>query len=169
MRAYYIAGIILAVLVGGVMAYFVFATPEVREEKSSEVAVSTPSGPTISIYTRDGKVATVSDFTFNKPRVVAEESDVTYVYATQNADGVEEDPRFGIVYGSDSTFVVGLFQEPLGESRKRAEARLRALLPLPDDILCLLRISVIVPDTIGPMYRGRDLGLSFCPGAVFLP
>lgn len=169
MRATYIGGILLALVIAGVAGFLLFKPQEAPQSNTEEKPAQDSSGPTIPLSTRDGRAVVVPDFTLNKPRVVIEESGLTFVYATQNAEGVEEDPSYGIVYSSESTFIVALFTEPLREARTKAEARLRSMLSLPDNILCMLPISVSVPDTMGPMYKGKDLGLSFCPGAVALP
>jgi len=34
---------------------------------------------------------------------------------------------------------------------------------------CRLRYSVSVPFSVNPLYSGKNLGFSFCPGATPLP
>lgn len=132
-------------------------------------ALPRDSGAMLSFLTRDGKVVSVPDFTYGHPSVNVEDTAYTFAYVTQSLEGVELDPRYGIVYGNDGTLIIGLYAEPLGETRRAAEGKLRELMPLPDDILCSLPIDVTVPDTIESRYTGKQLGLSFCPGATPLP
>lgn len=171
MRSPIVLGSIAAlILIGAGIGFWLFSThTPLIEEVLIPPADPRDSGATVLLTTRGGEVISVPDFTFNHPRVDLENTEITLVLVSQNADKTEMDPSYGIVYSTDSSFTIGLFSEPLGAARLRAEDRLRALVPVPDDILCQLPISVAVPDTIQPMYKGKDVGLSFCPGAVQLP
>ncbi|HYE23283.1 MAG TPA: hypothetical protein VEA92_02405 [Candidatus Paceibacterota bacterium] len=144
---------------------------------ATDTATTTPtipslprdSGATVVLTSKANRIITVPDFTYGHPSVEVEDTGITYVYLTQNDDLVELDHRYGIVYGSDSTISIGLLASPLGASRTAAETKLRELIPLADDILCSLKIAVQTADTIEPRFAGKELGLSFCPGAVPLP
>lgn len=72
-------------------------------------------------------------------------------------------------YGSQAQFLVSLATEPLGEIRADAEAALRTRLSLSNQELCGLDVQVWTDDAVNAAYAGRDLGLSFCPGATVLP
>lgn len=147
------------------------------KDKANDTATSTPAisslprdtGAHVVLRTKSGRIVSVPDFTYGHPSVEVEDTGVTYVHITQNDDLEEADPRYGIVYGSDSTFILGLMATPLGATRLVAEQKLKEFVPLPDDILCGLSVSVRTADTIDARFAGRELGLSFCPGAVPLP
>lgn len=161
----------LLVLAGGIAWWYVNQTPKEGSQTVTTTLQALPrdSGAMLTFTTKDGKVVSVPDFTYGHPSVNVEETTYTFAYVTQSLEGVEEDPRYGIVYGNDGTLIVGLYAEPLGATRLAAEAKLRALMPLPDPILCALPIEVTVPDTIESIYTGKQLGLSFCPNALDLP
>lgn len=156
------------VIAGAIFTYFyVVQSTDTPTETKKEAPTPREAGATILLTLRDGRTISIPDFTYNRPQVDAE--GITYVLLTQTPEGVEEDTRYGIVFGTDSTFTIGLFEEPLGESRRAAESKLLELLGLPEVALCTLDVSVGVPDTIGGAYAGKNLGLSFCPQATPLP
>ncbi|MDB4992342.1 MAG: hypothetical protein JWL75_587 [Parcubacteria group bacterium] len=117
----------------------------------------------LPIIFKDGSSATVPDFT--------KENQPSYANATDGfvaAGGEESD--FTITYFPDgSYFDIILNVEPLGETRKKAEAALRARLNLTDEQLCKLNTQVVTTSQVNQQYSGSNLGLSFCPGAVTLP
>lgn len=66
--------------------------------------------------------------------------------------------------------LVSLLAEPLGEVRRDAENELRLILNISDaDICALPDIQVWTSRSVNEFFAGKDLGLSFCPGAVTLP
>lgn len=78
--------------------------------------------------------------------------------------------NYNIVYFSSSkTFVIGLADEPLGAIRLEAEQNLMHILGLSSDQMCKLDYTVITSSYVSPTYGGKNLGFSFCPGAVPLP
>lgn len=161
----------LLVLAGGAAWWYVNQVPQEGNKTATTTVQALPrdSGAMLSFTTKDGKVVSVPDFTYGHPSVDVEDTAYTFAYVTQSLEGVEEDPRYGIVYGNDGSLVVGLYAEPWSTTRLAAEAKLRTLMPLPDPILCALPIEVTVPDTIENIYTGKQLGLSFCPNALDLP
>ena len=152
----------------GIMRHYQKQTVQDHIQSTARMATTTPreSGAMVVIETKDKKVITVPDFTYGHPSLEVEETGMTYVFVTQRDDTTEQDARYGITYASDSSVIVGLLKAPLSEARVAAEAKLRELIPVPDAILCTLKVTVAVPDTIEPRYAGTDVGLSFCPGAV---
>jgi len=171
MRSPVLLGIALALLLVGIgcMWWYMGQKPiEAPTQATTTRALPRDSGATIVLTTKTGKVVTVPDFTYGHPSVEVEDTGVTYVYVTQDDSLTELDPVYGIVYGSDSSIVMGLFAEPLADARLRAEAKLKELLPIPEPILCEMNIVVNAADTINPVHVGRNLGLSFCAGATAL-
>lgn len=88
--------------------------------------------------------------------------------------GAETD-SFLIVYfapdhvGGQGQFILSINKEPFGDTRKRAEAALRSKLGLTNAELCKLSVVVSTNPGANDLYKGQNLGLSFCPGAVALP
>ena len=74
-------------------------------------------------------------------------------------DFIEETDYFNIV----------LYQEPLGQSRKKAEQHLMEQLGISQNEMCELQYMVSVPDNVSGFYTSRSLGFSFCPGSVVIP
>lgn len=169
MKSPVVFGVLGACLIAGAVLGYLYLIPTLDQRTETKKEAPTPreAGATILLTLRDGRTVSVPDFTYNHPQVDAE--GVTYVLLTQTPEGVEEDTRYGIVFGTDSTFTIGLFEEPFGASRRAAEEKLLKLLGLPEVALCTLDVSVGVPDTIGGAYAGKNLGLSFCPKAIPLP
>lgn len=77
---------------------------------------------------------------------------------------------YQITYIADTKyFTISLTQEPVGESRSKAENYLMQLLGATKDQMCSLNYSVNVPNDVNTQYAGMNLGFSFCPNAVQLP
>lgn len=112
---------------------------------------------------RGGAEVYVPDFTKeNQPEIAGPETG----YHVANA--AEE--RYRILYFPQGAyFLVSLYTEPLGETRLAAESELRQKLQLSNNELCALNLEVRTNIYTNETYAGRNLGLSFCPGAVPLP
>ena len=174
MRSPLLLGVLSALILAAVAVtvwYLGKATPEVPlpEVPEEEVALPRDSGALLVLTSKTGQIITVPDFTYTHPSLEVEQSGITYVYVTQDDDLKEADPYYSIVYGSNSSILIFLLAEPLTTARARAEEKLKEFIPIPEDVLCSLKVSVKTTDTINPMYAGKELGLSFCPGAVALP
>lgn len=159
---------VLLAVAGGAWWYLGQQPVDAPTQATTTRALPRDSGATVVLTTKTGKVITVPDFTYGHPSVEVEDTGITYVYVTQDDSLAEADPVYGIVYGSDSSIVIGLFATPLAEARLRAEAKLKEFLPLPEPILCEMNITVTAADTINPAQVGKNLGLSFCAGATAL-
>lgn len=61
-----------------------------------------------------------------------------------------------------------LYEEPLGEVRQATETYVVNQLGIPRERLCDLDTRVITNTYVNAFYANRDLGFSFCPGAVTL-
>jgi len=172
MRSPVIFGIgaaVILILVVSAWQFYSVREPEEVADAPKLASVPRDSGASVLLKTRDGKNVTVPDFTYTHPSVTYEETGLIYVFLTQTDDLVEKDSRYGIAYGSDSTFIIALLTPPLSESRAAAEAAFKDFVPLPDSVLCSLAVTVQVTDTIESPYAGKNVGLSFCPGALALP
>ncbi len=129
---------------------------------------TTVSSKTFSLVLSDGSVTNSLDFTReNQPDWAG--PDVGYQVAGS------ETQDFQIIFypadyaGGQAEFLVTLYKEPLGSTRRVAEQALRAKLGIPDSELCGLASSVSAGPGVSSTYEGISLGLSFCPDAVQLP
>jgi hypothetical protein len=76
---------------------------------------------------------------------------------------------YSIMYvDADQSFNISLWTEPIGDVRKQAEQDLLNRLGIGEQDACFLRYSVLVPYSVSPLYSGKNLGFSFCPGATQL-
>lgn len=172
---------IVVILVIGLGAYFFLAPssteippppPGLQDPFGTPSGTLSPSttphtGPLLILETKSGEQTSVPDFTSSKQSFPIGRE--TYYFITNNQETMGEDAAFDIVYGTDSSISIGLFKEPLGATRLEAESALRQLLKLPTESICALYVSVAVPNSVNQFYAGKNLGLSFCPGATALP
>lgn len=169
------AVVVLILAVGiGVYVYLAMrapATPAPGTQGSSNpfgTFGTTVAVKTLPLVLSDGTVTNARDFTKeNQPDWAG--PGVGYQVAGS------ETQDFQIIYypadhaGGQAEFLVTLFREPLGSTRRAAEAALRTKLDIPDTELCKLASSVLTGPGVSSTYQGISLGLSFCPGAVQLP
>lgn len=74
---------------------------------------------------------------------------------------------YSIIYSdADQQFTITLLKEPISETRVAAETELMKRLNLSEDLMCRMKYWVGVPYSYNEFYAGRNLGFSFCPGAV---
>lgn len=79
-------------------------------------------------------------------------------------------PPYVIAYiAATQYFNIALMQEPIGQTRRDAEQYLMARLGISETQMCKLNYMVSVPDRVNTSFSGRNLGFSFCPGAIALP
>lgn len=116
----------------------------------------------------DGSFEAVPDFTKGKQRI--DQGEGYYHYRlTTNQETLGPDAPYDIIYDGDGSISIGIFKEPLKDTRKAAEAELLRLVGIDEAEACSLVIMVFVPVSVNSQYSGNDLGLSFCPGSVTLP
>jgi hypothetical protein len=98
---------------------------------------------------------------------VATSTDTGTFYITYPASGT---PLYEIDYApEDRSFIIGLFAEPLGNTRQQAVTDLQTRTGLSESELCSSNIAVYVPAWVNDYYRGQNLGIEGCPGAMALP
>lgn len=68
-----------------------------------------------------------------------------------------------------SAFTIALTGEPLGEARHSMETFLLSTLGITKEQMCNVDYSVNVTRYVSEQYTGKNLGFSFCPGAMVLP
>lgn len=132
-------------------------------------ASSTPYAPrTVPIPLANGGTVMVKDFSVT---AIPDKNNKGISYlAGEDAGGVIAGTPYVIEFiSSDYSFTIGLLQVPLGGTRKQAESDLMKQLGISAQEMCMLHYVVLVPFDISEQYAGRNLGFSFCPGAVRLP
>ncbi len=180
----------IAVLsLGALFAYFSFRTPPQSapiEETSAPPDLFGPSSQVntaqggiaqaqpassetnIDITNRDGRTISVRPFlpgpnaTSTKSVDATGATAVVPLYWGANAS-------FSIVYnGTNDFFGIGLLAEPINQARKNAETYVLELLGVSQEEACRLNYSLFVMANVNPVYAGKNLGFSFCPGAIGL-
>lgn len=154
-----------------VVLFLVLDQPTAPEDPGGEIIFTpSPSVPlpsendgTLTVALRDGTPISVPNFTLeDQPEGASAENG--YEVAGSG------DSAYHILYmPEDSYFLISLYEEPLGEVRRRAEAELRSTLRLSDAALCSLNAEVLTTIDVNEQYSGQNLGLSFCAGSVVLP
>lgn len=182
-----IAALILVLLIGGGIWYFSL------EKEASPSAGAPPTAFPIgnelpdgqegqrqerAVTLADGSTTVVYDFTANGITVPDPVNPGSYVLAGElgycledgscpNAGSIND---FSIVFSeADQAFTVTLLAEPVGATRLAAEQYLLTQLGLPKEQACALRYHIGVPYWVNESFTGRNLGFSFCPGAIKLP
>lgn len=171
------------VLLGVVVSLYFFSSNETTEPDGQSPWTIFPGGDTprtdtnpvgsntpLVIQTATGDRLEVRNFIAD-PEIVEDEANAGLYHlgnrfpsgnATQNVT-----PEYTVSYiRSTDYFNVGLFKEPLGESRRQAELDLMRRLGLTEAEMCSLDYMVSTPHWVNEFYAGSSLGFSFCPGSV---
>jgi len=138
-----------------------------QPNSNTNTATSTRTGSAYNVKGEDGRIIAVRDFTDS---AVEDKNNRGVMYlAGEDEEGfVEETPYVISFFSEDQSFTVSLFAQPINAIRRRAESDLLNQLGLSEGEACFLRYVVLVPFDIDKNYAGRNLGFSFCPGAVEL-
>ncbi|MDB5237357.1 MAG: hypothetical protein JWL88_459 [Parcubacteria group bacterium] len=129
---------------------------------------STNTIPTKTIKLYNGDSLVVKDFT--KDSTVIKDPYVAGQYDIAGGADVNASTPYQIFYNTqDDYFGITLFKEPLGQNRMSAEQKLLNTLGVSQDALCKISYVVAPGPGINDLYAGKNLGFSFCPGAVKLP
>lgn len=140
-----------------------FGQPAGTVPVSSGTSTTTNGSNGLTLFLADGSAVSVPNFTTtNQPPTSSAESG--YQVAGANTGDYQI-----LYYPQNSGILISLFSEPLGPVRLAAESALRAALRLSDSQLCGLTVDVRTTADVSDTYSGRNLGLSFCPGATVLP
>lgn len=145
----------------------------------SSPATTTQSAPAFTIPTNTGMQMEVLDF-----RRATSTAGVPVVYApvraaatsTSTSTPSTEPPymsylgeEYTLTYFADTqSFVLSLEKEPLAAARRAGELQLLKILGIPEERACFVRHAVLVRGEISEFYGGKNLGFSFCKGAVTL-
>lgn len=160
--------LILSVLLGAYVVIHRMAAPAGQQPSGQNPFASTTGQGTgsvgdLQVMLTDGTKTSIPDFTKqNQPPIAG--PDTGYQVAG-SVDGAYQT----LYFPQDSYFLISLLGEPLGQNRIAAENALRDKLGLSDEQLCKLNVEVRTTSGVNDTYAGKDLGLSFCPGATKLP
>lgn len=127
-----------------------------------------PPSSKVEIRNRDGAAISVNAFLPDENATSTKSVDATgpssVVPLYWHAEGL-----FSLTFNtSNDYFVVSLIKEPIGAARLAAETYVVQLLGITQDDACRLNYSIIVLENVNPVYAGKNLGFSFCPGALSL-
>lgn len=130
---------------------------------------------TLSLAGTSGAVIVAQNF-LASPTTVGDTANPGYYYlgyhlpmSPSDTTGDVSAPYVIEYIATTNYFGISLLQEPIGESRHRAEQYLLASLGVSESQACTLKYMVSVPDSVNSLYSGQNLGFSFCSGAVQLP
>lgn len=132
------------------------------------VASEPTQGDTFVVSTADGGQLRVKNFMRESATVKDTNNPGSYYLAGALTLGQPE-PAYTVTYKEiDRSFTISLWQEPLKLTRERMEFELLQTLGITKQEICTLRHSVLVLYSVRPDLAGKNLGFSFCPGAVTL-
>jgi len=121
-----------------------------------------------TITTYDHKSLSVNDFT--KDASVQADPNVQGQYDIAGGVTPTASTAYQIFYQTtDDYFGITLYKEPLGQNRIAAENQLMQKLGITKEAMCSLSYDVSPGPGVNTAYDGKNLGFSFCPGAVQLP
>ena len=130
---------------------------------STAPASNQGTAPQVTIETTSGTVTLVNPATVSTATYLgANQYNVTDINQALSAD-------FNVVFNAhNGSFAVALLKEPIAKSRTEAEQYLLNTLQISQQQLCSLTTYVGVAYNVNQFYSGKNLGFSFCPGAVQL-
>lgn len=130
-------------------------------------STDTPVEAGVEAATKSGGVITVTDFK-KDPETQSYPNNSLY-YLSGGLTPSPTKTAFSIFYAvADKSFHITLLREPIRETRASAEQTLLKKLGITEVQACSLAIYVGVPISVNEYFAGRELGLSFCPGAEAL-
>ncbi len=176
MKNIFLTLLIIMVLALGVGVYLMLKNDGASKNPPSvpTFPTSTPLSPstpnpdaTISIAGENGPVL-VKNFLLDET-TVTDKSNQGHYYIAGEFSPTSNNPEYSIVYKEkDQAFTIGLWREPLSQTRIHAEEEFLRVLGISKEVACRLRYVISAPYEISPFYSGKNLGFSFCPGAVEL-
>ncbi len=145
------------------------------------IATTTISSSGLGVMTvdaSDGGTVTTNDFIHNGITLPDAANNGRYLlagnlgYCISNAQKCQAGTAtdFNIFYDStNDSFTIALLREPLGQVRLDVEQFLMTTLGITQEGMCRLNYYIGTTYDVNPLYAGKNLGFSFCPGATVLP
>lgn len=133
---------------------------------------------TMSLTDQNGNPIVVNDFINNgitiqdmaNPGRYLLAGNLGYCLANPEECQAGEARSYNIYFDSEmQSFVMVIIEEPIGEIRHEMEQLLLSTLGITEMQLCSLNYYVGVTSELNEQFAGKNLGFSFCPGAVVLP
>jgi hypothetical protein len=122
----------------------------------------------IAISTLKGNPIAVNDFT-KDPQTATSTNIPGHYFIAGGVDAFSNGSPYSIYYyDKDNSFTITILDEPIGELRMQAEQLLQQKLGITQAAMCNLRYYLSVRNDLNPLYAGKNLGFSFCPGATRL-
>lgn len=102
--------------------------------------------------------------TFEKlPHVQSVGSNLWHIEGTET----DKNAGFGIFYNEmNNSYAIDVWKEPLGDTRERASRYFLSITKMSETEACAQNVYVGVVEDISPELTRKNLGLSFCPGAI---
>ncbi len=161
--------VLISIVVVGIIGFGIFFF--VSNKPTTNTATNPPVFPattgtnntsTVTVPTDSGIVEVKDVRTYPDTTAIGGDNYVVGGTATSSASA-----SYQILYfQSDFSYLISLLREPLGDVRRAAETELLQKLGITKTEACKLSISVGTPVSVNETLGGRELGLSFCPGAV---
>lgn len=144
------------------------ALPQSDPFGSISVPGSISGAATLTLNATDGQTLTVPDFTKGKEPIEFAGESYYFLYGPEYTT---EGFSFSVQYHpGDSSFLIELLSEPIGEARNDAAEYLSELLRIPHASLCAVRAKVVVGGSVNQQFAGyENLGFGGCPESVQLP
>lgn len=150
-------------------------TKPVLQTPSANTNGNPPAGDFMTVAGKGGEVVTVRNF-LNDSGVTLTGTSTSdggyYLVAQPYPEGVTpviggEDASYEILYFPlDSSFLISILHEPIGEVRREAALDLAERLGLSSTELCAVVVQVGTPVWVNDFYGARSLGLPGCPGSI---
>lgn len=171
-------GVILLLAGIGTVAFFVLNQPTTNNEgkqspfgffeSSSNTPLEQEIIPKEEDIPTDNEVpeSTVTDFRTDGITIRDPNNPGMYIISGGDMPTETGAPYSIIYFEKDQQFNITLFKEPIAETRIAAEQELMRRAGLSEDTMCRMKYWLAVPYSYNEFYGGRNLGFSFCPGAV---
>lgn len=134
------------------------------EESAADEGLAQSEGQRLALSTHDDRVIAVLNFLPEdwQDRL---EGGAYYLVGERYGEGLPYSIAFDPM---THLFAIVLLEEPLADTRKLAELDLLGRLGISQSDACYLRYFVTFPGEVNPVYAGKNLGFSFCAGAILL-
>lgn len=173
--------------------WYVFSVPKIIPQNNVQPTTRLPVGDTITpissstaphpsqtmtLATQNGSTIVTNDFIHNGVTIPDKVNEGHYLlagnlgYCISNPQECQAAPtdNFTVYYNTISqSFTIELTKEPIGKSRLDMEQFMITALGIPAQQMCSLNYLISVTRYVNSQYTGKNLGFSFCPGAMVLP
>lgn len=175
MKKYLIIIIAFILVTTAVWYLFVSQQPSVSNDGDTPTTTFPAGGglstnsATLTIQTISGDNLEIHNF-LNDSDIVKDAINDGYYYLgnhfSTNDQTPQSNPEYVIEYIAETNFfAIGLFREPLAQSRRNVEEYLMTKLGLSEEQMCSLNYSMSVPRRVNEHLAGTSFLFSFCDGS----